>query len=282
MWGALSDERTDLSFTIAAGLASAVILGSESRVTRDHILLSQIREFLFRRLLRLAGLRWRYSTPPPHGLLTLLPQLSFLYPLRTDRVENTVFNSTSIVARRFVAVGTCLLSRCLETALVYLLISRSLQGMLKLESVAFYWWRNGRRHCLVTTHPRRCLDAEYWLLLARSLNFTYFHLMPRRRRKRGGIPPSSQYVFQLRESRGAGKRTHSTTVLLVRLFKYIERTHSTTVLLVRLFKYIEHQKKCIGRDIEPIGVPLRTKNKKFSRQSLPRPHEHLRSWRELI
>jgi hypothetical protein len=34
-------------------LASAVILGG----TRDHILLSQIRDFTFRRLLRLAGLR---------------------------------------------------------------------------------------------------------------------------------------------------------------------------------------------------------------------------------
>jgi hypothetical protein len=48
-------------------LASAVILGSESRGTRDHILLSQIRDFPSRRLLRLAGVRWRYSTPPPHG-----------------------------------------------------------------------------------------------------------------------------------------------------------------------------------------------------------------------
>jgi hypothetical protein len=37
MWGALSDERTGLPFTIAAGLASAVILGSEYRGTRDHI-----------------------------------------------------------------------------------------------------------------------------------------------------------------------------------------------------------------------------------------------------
>jgi hypothetical protein len=36
-------------------LASAIILGSDSRGTRDHILLSQIRDFLFRRLLRLAG-----------------------------------------------------------------------------------------------------------------------------------------------------------------------------------------------------------------------------------
>jgi hypothetical protein len=38
----LSDERTDLSFTIPAGLASRVILGSESRGTHDYILLSQI------------------------------------------------------------------------------------------------------------------------------------------------------------------------------------------------------------------------------------------------
>jgi hypothetical protein len=48
-------------------LASAVILGSESRGTRYHILQYQIGDFPFRRLLRLAGLRWRYSTPPPHG-----------------------------------------------------------------------------------------------------------------------------------------------------------------------------------------------------------------------
>jgi hypothetical protein len=31
------------------------------------ILQSQIRDFPFRRLLQLAGLRWRYSTPPPCG-----------------------------------------------------------------------------------------------------------------------------------------------------------------------------------------------------------------------
>jgi hypothetical protein len=47
-------------------LASAVIFGSESPRTRGHILLSQSRDFPFRRLLRLAGSRWRYSTPPPH------------------------------------------------------------------------------------------------------------------------------------------------------------------------------------------------------------------------
>jgi hypothetical protein len=48
-------------------LASALIFGSESPRTRGHILLSQIRDFAFRRFLRLAGSRWRYSTPPPHG-----------------------------------------------------------------------------------------------------------------------------------------------------------------------------------------------------------------------
>jgi hypothetical protein len=44
MWGALSDDRPGLPFTIAAGLASAAIPGFESRGTRDHILLSQIRD----------------------------------------------------------------------------------------------------------------------------------------------------------------------------------------------------------------------------------------------
>jgi hypothetical protein len=74
-------------------LARAVILSSESRGTNGHSLLSQIRDspnldgqvpvflspkrrvallippgmgFHFLRLLRLAGLRCRYSTPPPH------------------------------------------------------------------------------------------------------------------------------------------------------------------------------------------------------------------------
>jgi hypothetical protein len=52
--------------------ASAVIFGSDSRRTRGHILLSQIRDFPFRCLLRLAGSRWRYSTAPPHGSISSL------------------------------------------------------------------------------------------------------------------------------------------------------------------------------------------------------------------
>jgi hypothetical protein len=50
--GALSLTR---GWVCLLALASAVILGSESRATRN-------RYFLFRRLLRLAGLRWKYST----------------------------------------------------------------------------------------------------------------------------------------------------------------------------------------------------------------------------
>jgi hypothetical protein len=46
--------------------ASTVIFVSESRGTRDHILLSQIRDFPSHCLLRLTGLWWRYLNLPPH------------------------------------------------------------------------------------------------------------------------------------------------------------------------------------------------------------------------
>jgi hypothetical protein len=49
-------------------------------------------------------------------------------PVCADRVENTVFNGTSILSCVSVAAGTCLPNHCLETALVYLLISRSLHS----------------------------------------------------------------------------------------------------------------------------------------------------------
>jgi hypothetical protein len=73
LFGALSLLRGRVCrLQLLLALANAVILGSESRGTRDHILLSQIRDFPFHRLLRLAGLRWRYSTPPPHEILYFL------------------------------------------------------------------------------------------------------------------------------------------------------------------------------------------------------------------
>jgi hypothetical protein len=103
-------------------LASAAILGSESRGTRDHILLPQIRDFPFPRLLRLAGLRWRYSTPPPHGILatdsrfidsarTYRKCVSRVKMRRADHVENTV---SSLVAK------ACLERRCLAIEVLLL------------------------------------------------------------------------------------------------------------------------------------------------------------------
>jgi hypothetical protein len=71
-WGALSDERTGLSFVCAAGPCQSIL----SRVLvpwdlRPYFTVSDLR-LPFRRLLRLAGSRWRYSTPPPHGSLPRL------------------------------------------------------------------------------------------------------------------------------------------------------------------------------------------------------------------
>jgi hypothetical protein len=77
-------------------LGSAVILGSESRGSRNHILLCQIRDFPFHRLLRLAGLRWRYSTvstwedwieaTTPNG-----SSFGLLYPLQGKRLVIPIF-----------------------------------------------------------------------------------------------------------------------------------------------------------------------------------------------
>jgi hypothetical protein len=70
-------------------LTSAVILGPKSHGTRDHILLSQIRDFPFCRLLRLTGLQWRYLTPPPHGITDYSELRWILYPLGTDHAKKT-------------------------------------------------------------------------------------------------------------------------------------------------------------------------------------------------
>jgi hypothetical protein len=67
--GALSlTKRRVWRLELLLALASAFILWSESRGTRNFILLSEIQDFPFRRLLRLSGLRCRYSTPPPHWI----------------------------------------------------------------------------------------------------------------------------------------------------------------------------------------------------------------------
>jgi hypothetical protein len=67
MWGALSDEKTGPTFTIAAGPRHR----SHFRIQvppRDSWPYFSVSDSRLHRLLRLAKLRWRYSTPPPHGL----------------------------------------------------------------------------------------------------------------------------------------------------------------------------------------------------------------------
>jgi hypothetical protein len=119
----LSDERMGLSFTVAGGPRQRS--HSPVRVPRDswpHFTVPDLRHpqfegscpriyipheqgglvmppgtgFPFRCLLWLAGLWWRFSTLPPHGL----PDLSWwalLYSLGTDCIENTASHGSSIV-----------------------------------------------------------------------------------------------------------------------------------------------------------------------------------------
>jgi hypothetical protein len=66
LYNILSEERMDLTFTIAAGprqrIHSRVLVPWDSRL---NFTVSDLR-LPFCRLLRHAGLRWRYSTLPPH------------------------------------------------------------------------------------------------------------------------------------------------------------------------------------------------------------------------
>jgi hypothetical protein len=92
--------------------------------TRDHILLSQIWDFPFRRLLRLAGSRWRYSILPPHEDPHVILFITSGEPNRDHHFEQLWFCPLS--QRRaywtigyqwthsllFIAAGTWFLKRC--------------------------------------------------------------------------------------------------------------------------------------------------------------------------
>jgi hypothetical protein len=108
-------------------LASAVIFGSESRGTRDHILLSQIRNFFSSP----SATRTRYSTPPPH--------LSPLYNFGANQIQITTFNSSPIIPCPSVAAETCLPSRCLamEVSAMFLwlhtsVVSHYIQDVIRI------------------------------------------------------------------------------------------------------------------------------------------------------
>jgi hypothetical protein len=86
MWGSFSltcEEVCRLQLLLV--LASTVILGSRVPFTVPDSRLP------FRRLLRLAGLRWKYSTPPP---------------LCKDRTDNIVPSNSPVVAHVSVAAET--------------------------------------------------------------------------------------------------------------------------------------------------------------------------------
>jgi hypothetical protein len=82
--------------------------------TRDHILLSQIWDFPFRRLLRLAGSRWRYSTPLPHVCLQLLYVLCLW--LRQNRIENTAIEDSSSMFHQCIVPDALVITVVIKSA----------------------------------------------------------------------------------------------------------------------------------------------------------------------
>jgi hypothetical protein len=120
-------------------LVSAVIFASESHGIRDHILLSQIRDFPFRRLLRLAGLRWRYSIPPPHGsspdvwLPNFSPLVTFLRTVQKSL--NPMFPVSCIC-------GNCLFMYALSRECAYRLVSVEYALLTRNACVFVCWTRN--------------------------------------------------------------------------------------------------------------------------------------------
>jgi hypothetical protein len=143
-------------------LASVVFLRSESLVTRDHILLSQIWNFPFRRLLRLAGSRWRHSTPLPYGCTTdlilfctyIISRRAYTKHIRCPAIcephRKHLFlycciysalhsnGNYPIVAVVFVAVLMCLPSRYLATALHVTIRFHQLKNKLTLQNLLLF------------------------------------------------------------------------------------------------------------------------------------------------
>jgi hypothetical protein len=126
LWGARSDERSGPSFVCAAGPCQRSLSWVRvSWVSRPYFL-SQIWDFPFRRLLRLAGSRWRYSAPPPHGYHFFSTELFFITTLHGSHRKHSI----SIVGK------PCLQSRCIATEVTQLLLAYSLQREFVYRVVA--------------------------------------------------------------------------------------------------------------------------------------------------
>jgi hypothetical protein len=96
MWNTHSDERTGLSFSTAAGFASAVIFGSEFSGTHDHTFtVSDSR----------LPPNWKARSPYLYPPGTGWP--ASLYSHGMDRRENTASNSLSIVALASCSAMSC-------------------------------------------------------------------------------------------------------------------------------------------------------------------------------
>jgi hypothetical protein len=73
MWGVLSDERTGLSLTVAAGPRKRSHSGIRVPWDSPPYFTVSDWDLSFCRFLRVAGLWWRYSTQLPHGILCCTP-----------------------------------------------------------------------------------------------------------------------------------------------------------------------------------------------------------------
>jgi hypothetical protein len=149
MWDALSNERTGLSFTIAAGHrqrshsqvqvpwdSCPYFTVSDSRFpqsggpgSRIYIPQDQGGQIVppgsglpFRLLLRLAELRFRYSNRPPRG------------ELGTDRIENIASMNSSVFASRVSCRGNLFIEPLLSSERFLLAPSFRLSGIMSQYS----------------------------------------------------------------------------------------------------------------------------------------------------
>jgi hypothetical protein len=120
MWGLLSDERTGLPFTIAAGPCQPDTRLPQPGGPDPHIYIPQEQGgpvippgtgFPFRHLLRLEGLWWRYSNLLHAGYP--LSWSGFLI-IEPQDGPNRQHHLSIILTLLVVVMRTCLLSRCLD------------------------------------------------------------------------------------------------------------------------------------------------------------------------